>query len=61
MNVDSKTKALQDKSTEVVLRTHVEPKVDMFTERQKATFDVTALKYFMNGGENQYNKKYLFM
>lgn len=56
--VDSRTAVLQEESTRAVLQSHVEPTEDISAERQRATFDVASLRYFMTGGKKKYEKKW---
>ncbi|CAK0735983.1 hypothetical protein CVIRNUC_000672 [Coccomyxa viridis] len=47
---DERTKALVKKSSDVVLATHIEPRDDMLAERGRASFDISSLAAYLNGG-----------
>lgn len=51
--VDERTKALVQKSSDVVLATHVEPRDDMLEERRRASFDASSLAAYLNGGNEK--------
>lgn len=51
--VDARTRALQEKSSALVLVNHVEPKDDIIAERKRATFDVNDLLYYLNGSKDK--------
>ena len=51
--VDERTKALVQKSSDVVLATHVEPRDDMLEERRRASFDASSLAAYLNGGKEK--------
>jgi hypothetical protein len=50
---DERTKALVQKSSDVVLATHVEPRDDMLEERRRASFDASSLAAYLNGGKEK--------
>lgn len=54
---DERTRALVQPSTEVILRTHVEPKADMAEERARATFNNQPLLHLLNGGKEKVEKR----
>jgi hypothetical protein len=57
-SVDDRTKALVQQSSDVVLATHVEPKQDMITERNRASFDTKGLAEHLNGGREKLKRLY---
>lgn len=54
--VHQRTKDLQRPASEIILRTHTEPSIDLEEERRKATFDVQELAYVLNGGKELLEK-----
>ena len=50
---DERVKALVQKSSDVVLATHVEPRDDMLEERRRASFDASSLAAYLNGGKEK--------
>ena len=50
---DERTKALVQKSSDVVLATHIEPRDDMLAERGRASFDISSLAAHLNGGKEK--------
>ena len=50
---DKRTKALVKKSSDVVLATHIEPRDDMLAERGRASFDISSLAAYLNGGKEK--------
>ena len=50
-------KKLVDEASATVLINHVEPKDDMIAERQRASFDSTALAVHLNGGTAKLQRK----
>jgi hypothetical protein len=48
---------LADASSDVILRTHVEPADTMIEERSRASIDSKLLAAFMNGGIDNLNRK----
>ena len=50
---DERTKALVKKSSDVVLATHIEPQNDMLAERGRASFDISSLAAYLNGGNEK--------
>ena len=50
---DEATKALVKKSSDVVLATHIEPRDDMLAERGRASFDISSLAAYLNGGKDK--------
>ena len=52
-NVDDRTKALVQQSSDVVLSTHVEPREDMLMERKRSSFDTKQLAEYFNGGKEK--------
>ena len=54
---DEAVKRLVDDASAAVLINHVEPKDDMVAERQRASFDSTALSVHLNGGAAKLERK----
>ena len=50
---DERLKTLVQKSSDVVLATHVEPRDDMLEERRRASFDASSLAAYLNGGKEK--------
>lgn len=58
VTVDNRTKSLVERSSNVVLATHVEPKDDMIIERNRASFDTKGLAEYLNGGKEKLQRLY---
>jgi hypothetical protein len=56
---DAAVKRLVDEASAAVLINHVEPKDDMIAERQRASFDSTALSVHLNGGTAKLQRKFV--
>ena len=54
---DTAVRRLVDDASAAVLVNHVEPKDDMIAERQRASFDSTALSIHLNGGTAKLKRK----
>lgn len=55
--MDARLRQLVETSSDVVLRTHVEPADTMVQERARASVNSDSLAAFMNGGTDNLNRK----
>jgi hypothetical protein len=55
--VDARTRALQETSTQLITKHHIEPSTDIKAERNRATFNVTDLLNFLNDGADNVQRR----